>query len=544
MKKIALVFISFCFIHILQAQTWNLTLNTISGNPNFGTANNKPIDFFTNNTLRMSLTPTGTLKINGLAGTGSRFLQADANGVLTPWVGSLLNKDYVLYGDGSWKLPPIQGETGIFYTNTGTKLGIGVSLPIIELDVNGGAQINNGLRVGESLYIGPADNYGLINYTAGTAGSPAVFSFGGGGTANPNNPNPGNAYNSYSGGHGGGVNDPPADLTCINGAVPSINLFQNLLCVQKVTTPLPPIQPTSLGNINIGHDGINAFIETQGTNVNSPNAGDLFINSRCNRNVYLFSNGSSFAPTTNHVMSVAGQMNVALNMQIGGGTFLTNFYNNNAKLYVYANSTTGIQVRHGLGIAALHTIELADNSKGIAVYRGTATTDGSERFSVQGDGKTAITTSNVQAMAVKNSNNTFECFSLYSDGQTIINTTSTDAFLVIDQANNKINFKVKKTGYVYAREINVLPTTLVFPDYVFEKNYPLLSITEVEKYIAKNKHLPNIPTAKEINIEGINMGEMLTKQMEKIEEAFLYIIQLKKENDELKKRLENLETSK
>jgi len=243
-------------------------------------------------------------------------------------------------------------------------------------------------------------------------------------------------------------------------------------------------------------------------------------------------------------MSVAGQMNVALNMQIGGGTFLTNFYNNNAKLYVYANSTTGIQVRHGLGIAALHTIELADNSKGIAVYRGTATTDGSERFSVQGDGKTAITTSNVQAMAVKNSNNTFECFSLYSDGQTIINTTSTDAFLVIDQANNKINFKVKKTGYVYAREINVLPTTLVFPDYVFEKNYPLLSITEVEKYIAKNKHLPNIPTAKEINIEGINMGEMLTKQMEKIEEAFLYIIQLKKENDELKKRLENLETSK
>ena len=112
---------------------------------------------------------------------------------------------------------------------------------------------------------------------------------------------------------------------------------------------------------------------------------------------------------------------------------------------------------------------------------------------------------------------------------------------VKDKSTNKINLRIKSNGYVFAREINVMPTNITFPDYVFAKTYKLKTITELDEYIQQHKHLPNIPSAKEVEKEGINIAELQIKQMEKIEEAFLYIIQLKKENEELKERLNKLE---
>ncbi|MES2559880.1 MAG: hypothetical protein V4590_09085 [Bacteroidota bacterium] len=83
------------------------------------------------------------------------------------------------------------------------------------------------------------------------------------------------------------------------------------------------------------------------------------------------------------------------------------------------------------------------------------------------------------------------------------------------------------------------------PDYVFEKSYNLLSIKEVELYIAKNKHLPNVKSATEMQNEGtIDVSAMQFKLLEKVEELTLYMIQLKNENDELKKRVCELEEAK
>jgi cytoskeletal protein CcmA (bactofilin family) len=107
--------------------------------------------------------------------------------------------------------------------------------------------------------------------------------------------------------------------------------------------------------------------------------------------------------------------------------------------------------------------------------------------------------------------------------------------------NDKINFLVKPNGYVYAREINVMPTTITFPDYVFAKNYKLMPLAEVENYVTANKHLPNIPSAKEVETNGINLADLQIKQMEKIEELYLHLIELKKENEALKTRIESLE---
>lgn len=71
-------------------------------------------------------------------------------------------------------------------------------------------------------------------------------------------------------------------------------------------------------------------------------------------------------------------------------------------------------------------------------------------------------------------------------------------------------------------------------DYVFKKDYKLNSLESVEKHIEEKGHLPNIPSAKEVKENGINLGEMDAKLLEKIEELTLYVIQLNKDVEQLK----------
>ncbi len=61
-------------------------------------------------------------------------------------------------------------------------------------------------------------------------------------------------------------------------------------------------------------------------------------------------------------------------------------------------------------------------------------------------------------------------------------------------------------------------------DYVFDENYHLISIKELEEYIKANGHLPNVPSAKEVEEQGIELGDISRIQQEKIEELALYII--------------------
>jgi cytoskeletal protein CcmA (bactofilin family) len=101
-----------------------------------------------------------------------------------------------------------------------------------------------------------------------------------------------------------------------------------------------------------------------------------------------------------------------------------------------------------------------------------------------------------------------------------------------DPQNPREMFKLASNGTFYTKEVEV--TLNSFPDYVFEKDYQLLTINELETYIDNNKHLPNIPSAKEVEENGVGVGELQVKMMEKIEELTLYIIELKKEIEELK----------
>ena len=96
--------------------------------------------------------------------------------------------------------------------------------------------------------------------------------------------------------------------------------------------------------------------------------------------------------------------------------------------------------------------------------------------------------------------------------------------------------KLAVNGDILARSIRVSVVSTYWPDYVFSSEYKLMSLDELENYISDNKHLPGIVSAKEVGEQGnIDLAEMNTKLLEKIEELTLYIIDLQKQIDELKK---------
>lgn len=104
-------------------------------------------------------------------------------------------------------------------------------------------------------------------------------------------------------------------------------------------------------------------------------------------------------------------------------------------------------------------------------------------------------------------------------------------------------YRLAVNGTIGAKEVKV-ETTSAWPDYVFEKEYKLPTLLEVEKYIKNKGHLHNIPSAKEVAENGILLGDMNSKLLRKIEELTLYTIQQEKEIQKLKeqnKRIEQLE---
>ncbi|MBR0304492.1 MAG: hypothetical protein IJQ94_02480 [Bacteroidales bacterium] len=87
--------------------------------------------------------------------------------------------------------------------------------------------------------------------------------------------------------------------------------------------------------------------------------------------------------------------------------------------------------------------------------------------------------------------------------------------------------KLSVNGNICAKEIRVsLNGTPCWPDYVFEEGYSLTSLQDLQKYIKENRHLPDVPSAEEISDSGVNLGEMNTLLLKKIEELTLYIINL------------------
>ncbi len=83
-------------------------------------------------------------------------------------------------------------------------------------------------------------------------------------------------------------------------------------------------------------------------------------------------------------------------------------------------------------------------------------------------------------------------------------------------------------------------TTADWSDFVFDKSYKLPTLRDVETFIDNNQHLPGVPSADEVVCEGIDLGKMDAKLLQKVEELTLYVLQLQKQNEEQQKVIEGL----
>lgn len=100
-------------------------------------------------------------------------------------------------------------------------------------------------------------------------------------------------------------------------------------------------------------------------------------------------------------------------------------------------------------------------------------------------------------------------------------------------------YKLAVNGTIGARRIKVTQEN-PWADFVFEDNYPLLSLPETAAFIRQHKHLPGIPTTAEVNKDGVDLGEMNTKLLQKVEELTLHLIEHDKRMAALEKELKAL----
>ncbi len=109
-------------------------------------------------------------------------------------------------------------------------------------------------------------------------------------------------------------------------------------------------------------------------------------------------------------------------------------------------------------------------------------------------------------------------------------------------------YKLAVAGKMVAEEV-VVALKADWADFVFKKDYKLRNLEEVENFIEENNHLPDIPSEKEVKENGVQIGEMNAKLLQKIEELTLYMIEmnkevkaLKNENEILKEEINTLKT--
>ena len=97
-------------------------------------------------------------------------------------------------------------------------------------------------------------------------------------------------------------------------------------------------------------------------------------------------------------------------------------------------------------------------------------------------------------------------------------------------------YKLAVVGKMISEEV-VVKLQASWPDYVFEKSYQLLALKDVKAFIEQNKHLPEMPSAEEVQKNGVQLGEMNSLLLKKVEEMTLYLIEQQKQIEILKSEI-------
>jgi hypothetical protein len=182
-------------------------------------------------------------------------------------------------------------------------------------------------------------------------------------------------------------------------------------------------------------------------------------------------------------------------------------------LHVNGGTNNSEIVRFGLKDGSSHSIGFGiDNTStfwGASIFQ-----DGSKRFTVESTGGILV-------------GSTFQNFNAPENGALIEGTVGVGTTTI------PVGYKMAVAGNIIVDKVKVRKSTNgTWPDFVFKKEYQLPSLSEIEKYVNENSHLPEIPSAAEIEKEGQDLGEMNRLLLKKVEELTLYMIEMDKKNKE------------
>jgi len=255
------------------------------------------------------------------------------------------------------------------------------------------------------------------------------------------------------------------------------------------------------GNFNAG-----GMIGINGTPVvnTANNANDIYINSRVIRNEStanqdgMYINYNSNGSTNAHLRFFANGTNQRMHIDAGSGNVGIGTMTPGTKLTV-----------HGAGGG---NVDFAVNGR---IKTGDSSNSGG--VVVNGDATMFMGQYNAYAMGWYNGGSWR--MTMDDTGKVGIGTTNPDQLLTVN-------------GTIHSKEVKV-DLAVAAPDYVFEKDYKLPSLSEIKIYINHNKHLPEVPSAKDMEANGIQLGEMNMLLLKKIEELTLHVIQ---QNERIEKQ--------
>lgn len=566
-----------------QSQNWWRTNgNTPQSTDYLGTSNNSPLIIKTNNTERVRIASNGfvgigianpqyvldvngraklrynvycdsllqcsSLKVDNLIGSGNALLATDAQGNIIRFNFNGNNNE-VLTGNGNWTninslLPsPLWQSSGqnIFY-NQGF-VGIGTNNPLFNLDVVGDVRVSNNIYVGGGIVISDKVNaftevtapkmiaseakatklvsdsiimdstkaiYGntIIQGDVKVATDADVL-----GDLRVNNKLTiqGNAkFNGLlTATQGLMFNDSLGMKWYNNGnnSSPTLVFGKTIGTSPLLGNPNICITPYPLGqlppnfqmwglfqvlwnntSLSLWADGANSLIESYGN-------GSLLLNYHCGKDVVVGSSGSG---------------NLIVNNKLGIGT---------------GNPQKQLHIQNVSGDAEALVYSASNNGKATVWVGNNALAYG---FGIDANGKGHI---------YKDLNNPVSIMS-FDMNHNAVGIDLYSGNLSSSQITNALSsYKLVVNGQILAVEY-AAKNQVDWPDYVFERRN--LSLDEVNKYIQQHKHLPGFESAAFYKTNGIKLTEIIIRQQEKIEEIFLHLIELKKENEQLKEEIQRL----
>ena len=241
-------------------------------------------------------------------------------------------------------------------------------------------------------------------------------------------------------------------------------------------------------------------------------------------NSIIYQNGSNIGIGTTSPQSKL-QVNGSIFIPVYFGVNIGNTTNTGSYLRLYHDSGWAHADFDGIFCLDGPTVNCTGNL-GLGTYAPTARLHvvGNTIMQGQQDIYHTSTTDYEQCMTIRVDRNFTKAF--------VVKNTSTSPSVEVFRVNGNGVVGAKK---IYAEAFEVLSGAvgIYWFDHVFDKNYNLRTLSEVEEYINENHHLPEIPSQQEVNENGYNLGDMQAKLLMKIEELTLYIIELEKRISEL-----------